>query len=86
MTSEDRQIFLTICETLHEAMRCQEDANLSWRALYLSLEKKHFQNLASEVLESRKDADFATELSVRLGEATHKLEVVIESLKRQSSP
>ena len=83
MTSEECQVLLKMCEALREMAECQHETNLSWRALYFAL-LQHFPDMGTEVLEHRKDADFATELSGRLDKVVQTLEVVIESLKRQA--
>ena len=83
MTSEDRQILLAICESLRDLARRQNETNESWRALYLAL-LKHFPNLGTEVLESRKDAGFANVPAVQLDKVISSIEAAIESLKRQS--
>jgi|GEM_PF-5353573 len=85
MTSEDRQALLAICQSLRDLAHRQNETNVSWRALYLAL-LKHFPNLGTEVLESRKDADFANAPAAQLDKVIESIEAVIESLKRQNIP
>ena len=84
MTNDERRILVKLCDVLRDLIACQQETDRSWRSLYLALKQNHFPDMDREVADHRKDALFATELSLRLGKVAQALQGVSESLKKSS--
>jgi len=84
MLNDDSQpILLKLCESVRDLIRCQEEANKQWRALYFAL-KQDVPDLEKRIRDAhQKHALSATRLSLRLGRASQKLDEAVDSLKKR---